>query len=89
MDEYLDIFLEELPGLLQDREIEFCIDLLPRMTPISIAPYLMALAEMKELKKQLSELAEKGYIKNSTSSWGTPVLFIKKHDVSLYLCIDY
>ena len=89
VDEYTDVFPDELPGLPPDREIEFCIDLLPETAPISIAPYRMAPAEMKELRKQLGELTEKGFIRNSTSPWGAPVLFAKKHDGSLRLCIDY
>ncbi|XP_024026103.1 uncharacterized protein LOC112092968 [Morus notabilis] len=67
VDEFTDVFPDELPGLPPDREIKFCIDLVPGMTPISIPPYRMAPAEMKELRMQLEELAEKGYIQNSTS----------------------
>lgn len=89
IDEYVDVFLNELPSLLPNQEIEFCLDLLQGTAPISISPYQMALAEMKELKKQVRELAKKGYIRNSTSSWGAPILFVKKHDGSLHLCIDY
>ena len=54
-----------------------------------MAPYRMAPAEIKELRKQLQELADKGYIRNSTSPWGAPVLFAKKHDGTLRLCVDY
>ena len=49
----------------------------------------MALAELKELKTQLNELLEKGYIRPSTSQWGASVLFVKKKDGTLWLCIDY
>ncbi|XP_024021640.1 uncharacterized protein LOC112091674 [Morus notabilis] len=63
-DEFTDVFPEDLPGLPPDREIEFCIDLVPRTTPISIPPYRMPPAEMRELRKQLEELAEKGHIRN-------------------------
>ena len=59
------------------------------MAPISIAPYRMAPMELKELKKQLEELLDKGFIRPSTSPWGAPVLFVKKKDGSLRLCIDY
>ncbi|XP_024025887.1 uncharacterized protein LOC112092890 [Morus notabilis] len=62
VDEFTDIFPDELSGLPPDREIEFCIDLVPGTAPISIPPYRMASAEMKELRTQLEELAEKGYI---------------------------
>ena len=52
-------------------------------------PYRMALAELKELKAQLQELLDKGFIRPSFSTWGVPVLFVKKKDGSLRLCIDY
>ena len=72
-----------------DRAIEFFIELIPGTEPISIPPYRMALAELKELKAQLEELLSKGFIRPSTSPWGAPVLFVKKKDGSLWLCIDY
>ena len=87
--EYPDVFSEELPGLPPDREIEFFIDLLPGSGHISKAPYRMAPAEMKELKEQLQELLDKGFIRPSASPWGAPVLFVKKKDGSMRLCIDY
>ena len=87
--EYTDVFPEELPGLPLDREIEFCIDLVPGTAPISIPPYRMAPAELKELKEQLQELLDNGFIRPSVSPWGAPVLFVKKKDGSLRLCIDY
>ena len=87
--EFPNIFPEELPGLPPDREIEFCIDLVLEAQPISIPPYRMALAELKKLKDQLQELLDKGFIRPSTSPWGAPVLFMKKKDGSLRLCIDY
>ena len=62
VDEFTDVFPDELPGLPPDQEIEFCIDLVPGTTPISIPPYWMAPVEMKELRTQLEELVEKGYI---------------------------
>ncbi|XP_043813425.1 uncharacterized protein LOC122721247 [Manihot esculenta] len=89
VNEFPDVFPEELPGLPPDREIEFSIDLNPSTTPISMAPYRMAPAELKELKAQLQELLDKGFIRPSVSPWGAPVLFVKKKDGSLRLCIDY
>ncbi|KAL5550014.1 hypothetical protein UlMin_000190 [Ulmus minor] len=83
------MFPDELLGLPPEREIEFCIDLIPGTSPISISPYRMAPTEMIELRKQLQELLEKGFIRPSTSPWGAPVLFAKKHDGSLRLCVDY
>ena len=87
--EFEDVFPDELSGLPPHREIEFGIELFPGTSPISMAPYQMAPAEMKELRRQLQELADKGYIRNSTSPWGAPVLFAKKHDGTLRLCVDY
>ncbi|XP_075492499.1 uncharacterized protein LOC142530553 [Primulina tabacum] len=78
----------EVPGLPHDREVEFVIELIPGTTPISKAPYIMAPTEMKELNKQLYELLDKGF-RPSSSPWGDPVLFVKKKDGSLRLCIDY
>ena len=71
------------------REIEFAIDVVPGATPASITPYRMAPLELKELKLQLQELLEKGSIRPSVSPWGAPVLFVKKKDGTLRLCINY
>ncbi|KAA0036143.1 reverse transcriptase [Cucumis melo var. makuwa] len=71
---------DDLSGFPPDREIEFTIELLPGTAPISQAPYRMAPSELKELKMQLQELVDKGYIRPSVSSWGAPVLFVKKKD---------
>ncbi|GJY87325.1 putative nucleotidyltransferase, ribonuclease H [Tanacetum coccineum] len=84
-----DVFLDELPGLPPEREVEFTIELIPGAQPISKAPYRMAPVELKELKDQLQELLERGFIRPSVSLWGTPVLFLKKKDGSMRLCIDY
>ncbi|KAL0551810.1 hypothetical protein IC582_010899 [Cucumis melo] len=87
--DYPDVFPEELPGLPPHREVEFAIELEPGTVPISRAPYRMAPAELKELKIQLQELLDKGFIRPSVSPWGAPVLFVKKKDGSMRLCIDY
>ena len=87
--EFLDIFPDDISGLPPDRAIEFVIELILGTEPISIPPYRMAPAELKELKAQLEELLSKGFIRPSTSPWGAPVLFVKKKDGSLRLCIDY
>ena len=76
--EFLKVVPEDLPGLPPDREIEFAIDLIPGTAPISKAPYRMAPTELKELKIQLQELLDKGFIRPSFSPWGAPVLFVKK-----------
>jgi hypothetical protein len=87
--EYADVFPDELPGMPPDRDIEFAIELQPGTTPISKRPYRMPPSELAELKKQLQELLDKGFIHPSTSPWGCPALFVKKKDESLRLCIDY
>jgi hypothetical protein len=87
--EYADVFPDELLGMPPDRDIEFAIELRPGMAPISKRPYRMPPAELAELKKQLQELLDKGFIRPSTSPWGCPALFVKKKDESLRLCIDY
>ncbi len=69
--------------------MEFAIEVMSGITPISIAPYRMAPTELRELKVQLQELLDKGFICSSVSPWGAPVLFVKKKDGTLLLCIDY
>ena len=87
--EYPEVFPKDLPGIPPEREVEFGIDLIPGSHPISEAPYRMAPAELEELKKQLEELIEKGFVRPSISPWGAPVLFVKKKDDNMRLCIDY
>ena len=86
--EFSDVFLEDLPGIPSDREIDFQIEL-ARTEPISKAPYKMDPLELKELKVQMEELVSKGFFRPSTLPWGAPVLFVKKKDGALILCIDY
>ena len=83
------MFPEELPGLPPDRETEFTIEVTPGVALVSIPPYRMAPLELQELKKQLQELLDKGFVRPSVSPWGAPVLFVKKKDGTLRLCIDY
>ena len=87
--EYADVFLDDLPGMPPDRNIEFVIELQPGTAPISKRPYRMPPKELAELKIQLQELLDKGYICPSSSPWGCPALFVKKKDDSLGLCVDY
>src|SRR5438128_3511363 len=87
--EYPDVFTEDLPGLPPDRELEFIIDMMPGTTPISQRAYRNTVTEWAELKDQIRELLDKGYIKPSTSPWGSPVLFVKKKDGTMRMCIDY
>ena len=76
--EYADVFSDELPGMPPDRDIEFIIELQPGTAPISKRPYRMPPKELAELKIQLQELLDKGFICPSTSPWGCPSLFVKK-----------
>jgi hypothetical protein len=87
--EYPDVLLDELPGMPPDKDIEFAIELQPETAHISKRPYRMPPDELEELKKQLQELLDKGFIRPSTSPWGCPTLFVKKKDESLRLCVDY
>ncbi|KAA3487509.1 DNA/RNA polymerases superfamily protein [Gossypium australe] len=87
--EFSDVFPEEFPGLPSILEVEFGIDLFPSTTPISVAPYRMAPTELKELKSWLQELTDRGFARPSFSPWGAPVLFMKKKDGTMKMCIDY
>jgi hypothetical protein len=89
VNEFQDVFPTELPGMPPDREIEFTIDLIPGTTPISQAPYKMGPKELVELKEQLDELEQKGFIQESISPWGTPVIFVDKRDGGRRMCGDY
>ena len=84
--EFPEVFPDDLVSLPPRREVKFVIEVFPGTAPISIASHRMAPAELVELKKQLQELLEKGFIKPSISPWGAPVLFAKKRDGSLRLC---
>ncbi|XP_019107871.1 uncharacterized protein LOC109136328 [Beta vulgaris subsp. vulgaris] len=86
--EFPDVFPENLPGFPPHRVVDFHLDLVPRATPISRAPYVMALVEMAELKKQLEELLQKGYIQPSVSPWGAPVLFVPLLDRFVVIFIN-
>ncbi|XP_016728255.1 uncharacterized protein [Gossypium hirsutum] len=87
--EFPDVFPKELPELPPDREVEFAIEVYPGTDPVSIPPYRMSPTELKELKVQLQDLLDRGFIRPSTSPWGALVLFVKKKDGSMRLCIDY
>ena len=72
-----------------DRDIEFLIELLPGTGPISKRPYRMLAKDLEEIKKQIKELLDKGYIRPSSSPWGSPVLLVEKKDGSLRMVVDY
>jgi hypothetical protein len=88
LKEFEDVF-QEVPRLPLKRDIDFSINLMPGAAPISKAPYRMSTPELKELQLQLEELLKKGYIRPSVSPWGSSVLFVKKKDGTLRLCIDF
>eukprot|EP00253_Pinus_taeda_P021984 PITA_21984 len=89
IQEFTDVFPEEIPGPPPRRNIDFTIELVPGAAPVSRAPYRMSIPELTELKMQLQELLDKEYIRPSVSPWGAPVLFVKKKDGTLRMCIDY
>lgn len=87
--EFTDVFPEEVPGLPPKRDLDFTRELIPSAAPVSQAPYRMSVSELTELKMQLQELLDKKYIRPSISPWGAPVLFVRKKDGTLHMCIDY
>jgi hypothetical protein len=89
LKEYRDVFPEEVPSLPPRRDIDFSIELAPGAVPVSRTPYHMSTPELVELKLQLKEMMDKGYIRPNVSRWGAPVLFVKKKDDTLRLYIDY
>ncbi|WVZ63513.1 hypothetical protein U9M48_013138 [Paspalum notatum var. saurae] len=85
-----NVFPEELPRLPPDRDVEFSIELVPGTTPVSWRPYRMAPDKLKELKVQLQEQLDKGFIRPSSAPWGCPALFVGKKDQGgKRLCVDY
>jgi hypothetical protein len=86
--EFPDVFPEDLPRLPPERDIEFVIELKPGTAPISRSLYRMPPNELAELKTQLQDLLEKGFIRPSSSPWGCPAIFVKK-DQMLRMCVDY
>ncbi|GJX55909.1 putative reverse transcriptase domain-containing protein [Tanacetum coccineum] len=86
--EFLEVFPEDLPGLPPVRQVEFQIDLMPGVAPVARALYRLAPSEMQELSDQLQELADRGFIRPSTSPWGAPILFVKKKDGSFRMCLS-
>ena len=83
--EFPDVFLEELPSIPLEREVDLSIEIVPGTAPVSRAPYRMTPVELKELKVHLQELLDKGFVRPNVSPWGAPVLFVKKK-MALYGC---
>jgi hypothetical protein len=88
VQEFLDVFSDDLPGMPPERAIEFKIELQPGTAPIAMALYKMSPMKLKELKIQLQGLLDKGYIRPSTSHWGCLALFVEKKDKELHLCVE-
>ncbi|XP_070022121.1 uncharacterized protein [Nicotiana sylvestris] len=87
--DFPDVFPTDLSGMPLDRDVDFGNDLVPGTQPISIPPYHMAPAELKELKEKLQELLDKGFIRPIIFPWGAPILFVKKKDGTMRMCIYY
>jgi hypothetical protein len=89
VSKFPDVFPEELPGMPHERKDEFAIEHIPGTATISKRAYRVSGPELVELKKQIDELLEKGYIRPSTSPWAALVLFVEKKDSTKRMCIDY
>jgi hypothetical protein len=89
VNEFPDVFPEELPGMPLDRDIEFVIESKPGTAPIYKTPFRMTTLELAELKEHIKELLEKGFIHPSSSPWGALVNFVPKNDGTQWLCVDY
>ncbi|KAI3771736.1 hypothetical protein L6452_02903 [Arctium lappa] len=89
VNEFPDVFHDDLPNLPPDQQVEFRIDLVMWAAPIARASYRLKPTEMQEMMSQLQELLEKGFVRPSSSPWGAPVLFVKKKDGSMRMYIDY
>jgi hypothetical protein len=88
LKEFEDVY-QEILRLPLKRDIDFSKNLMPGATPVSMNPYRMSTPKLKELHMQLEELLKKGYIHPSVSPWGALVLFVKKKDGTLKICIDF
>jgi hypothetical protein len=89
VSEFPDGFPKELPSMLPDRDIEFVIELMPGTAPIYKTPFRMTTPDLAELKENIRELLEKGFIRPSSSPWGAPMIFVPKKDGTQRLCLDY
>jgi len=89
IQEFPDVFPEEILGLPPKRDTYFTIELVPGVAPLSQALYRMITPELTEQKMQLQKLLDKNSIFPSVSPWGAPVLFVKKKDETLHMCMDY
>jgi hypothetical protein len=88
VNEFPDVFPEDLPGMPPDRDIKFVIDLMPDIVLIYKRRYMMATQQLVELKEHIKELVEKGYIRRSSFLWGATMIFASKKDSTQRLCVD-
>jgi hypothetical protein len=89
VNEFPDVFPEELPGMPLDRDINFVIELKPGTAPIYKTPFRMTTPELAELKEHIKELLEKGFIHPTSFLWGAPMIFVPKKDGTQWLCMNY
>jgi hypothetical protein len=89
VNEFPDVFPEDLPGIPPDRDIKFVIELKPGTAPIYKTPFRMITLELAELMEHIKELLEKGFIRPSASPWGAPMIFFPKKDGTQRLYVDY
>jgi hypothetical protein len=89
VNEFPNVFPEDLPGIPPDRDIEFVIELKPGTALIYKTPFRMTTPELVELKEHIKELLEKGFIHPSSSPWGAPMIFVPEKDGTQRLCMDY
>jgi hypothetical protein len=88
LKDYEDAF-KEIPRLPPKRDIDFSINLMSGETLVNKTPYRMSTLELNELQMKLEEIMKKWYIHPSVSPWGSPVLFMKKKDGTLILCVNF
>jgi hypothetical protein len=88
VNEFPDVFPDDLPGMPPDQDIEFVIELKPGSAPIYKTSFRMTTPELAELKEHIKELLEKGFIRPSSSPWGAPMIFVPKKDGTQRLCMD-
>lgn len=90
LNQYKDVFPDQLPNELPpQRDIDHKIELEPNSVPPCRNSFRMSESELAELRAQLKELTEQGFIQPSKSSYAAPVLFVKKKDGSIRMCVDY
>jgi hypothetical protein len=89
VNEFPDVFPEDLPGMPPDRDIEFVIELKPNTAPIYKTPFRMTTPESAELNEHIKELLQKGFISPGSSPWEAPMIFVPKKDGTQRLCMNY